>query len=270
MELMDSIKAGGFTPTEYTGTFADDLLRIALDIGEGLLKSGAEVRRVEYTVEKICRSYGAVHAEVFTIHSLILASVRMEDGSYSAQPRRIIEITNNMSELEAYNALSRKLCAETPDFDEADRLIREVKEKKRYPKWMTFIGYIAASSSFAVFFGGTLLDGAAAAFIGAVLYFVDRVKFDYFNQMVKTLLTAFFAGILACLTVRIGCADNLDTVIIGSMMLMIPGLSLGNAMRDLLCGDTLAGTLKTVQAIILATMIAIGYALSVVIAGGGL
>jgi len=270
MDRMKSETAVTFTPTAYTGTFADNLLRIALDIGEGLLRSGAEVRRVEYTVDKICRSYGAVHVEVFTIHSLILASVRMEDGSYSAQPRRIIDISNQMTELEAYNALSRKFCAEKPDFEEADRLIREVKARKSYPEWMIFLGYVLASSGFAVFFGGTMLDGFATAFVGAALYFVDRIKFDYFNQMVKTLLTAFFAGLLACFAVRLGFADNLDMVIVGSMMLMIPGLSLGNAMRDLLCGDTLSGILKTVQAVILATMIAIGYALSIVLVGGGL
>ena len=250
--------------------YADDLLRIALDVGEGLLRSGAEVHRVELSIEKICRAYGAVHTEVFTIHSLILASVRMENGSHSAQTRRITDITNHITLLEKYNALSRKLCSEKPPFKDADRMLCDVKQKDHYPRWMTFLGYVLASSAFAVFFGGTLRDGIATVFVGAVLYFLDRIRFDYFNQMVKTLLMAFFAGTLACIGVRCGLADNLDMVIVGSMMLMIPGLSLGNSMRDLMCGDTIAGTIKTVQAVILATMIAIGYALAVVIAGGGL
>ena len=252
------------------GSYADNLLRIALDVGEGLLENGAEVHRVELAIEKICRAYGAVHVEVFTIHSLILASVRMADGAYSAQTRRITDIRNHITLLEKYNALSRKFCSEKPDFPEADRLISETKHKDDYPKWLTFIGYMLASSAFAVFFGGTLRDGIATVFVGAALSLVDRVHFDYFNQTVKTLFMAFFAGLLACISVRCGLADNLDMVIVGSMMLMIPGLSLGNSMRDLMCGDTIAGTIKTVQAVILATVIAIGYAFAVVIAGGGL
>ncbi len=267
---MTAEKIPKFIPSEPNGSYADNLLRIALDIGEGLLKSGAEVHRVELAVEKICRAYGAIHVEVFTIHSLILASVRMPDGSYSAQTRRITDITNHITLLEKYNELSRRFCKETPEFNEADRLIENAKNGRNYPKWMTFLGYMLASSSFAVFFGGTLRDGIATVFVGVALYFVDRIRFDYFNHTVKTLLMAFFAGLLACIGVRVGLADNLDMVIIGSMMLMIPGLSLGNSMRDLMCGDTIAGTIKTVQAIILATMIAIGYALAVVIAGGGL
>ena len=61
--------------------YADDLLRLALDVGEGMLKNGGEISRVEDTIERICRAYGAVHVEVFTIISVIHASVRMADDS---------------------------------------------------------------------------------------------------------------------------------------------------------------------------------------------
>ena len=97
---------------------ADNVLRIALDIGEGLLKSGGEVRRVEFAIEKICHAYGAAYVEVFSIHSLIIASVRMPDGSYSSQTRRILNVSNHLLCLERYNSLSRRICAETPDFSE--------------------------------------------------------------------------------------------------------------------------------------------------------
>lgn len=258
------------TPTEYTGSYADNLLRISLDVAEGLLVNGADVHRVELAVGKICRAYGAVHVEVFSIHSLIIASVRMADGSYSAQTRRITDIANNITLLERYNALSRTFCTEKPGFNDADRMLYDVKHKNKYPNLLIFLGYIFSASSFAVFFGGTLRDGFAALLVGVAVYFIDRIRFDYFNHMVKTMFSAFFAGLIACMLVRFNIADNLDMVIVGSMMLMIPGLSLGNSMRDILCGDTLAGMLKLVQAIILATMIAIGYALSIVIVGGGL
>jgi uncharacterized membrane protein YjjP (DUF1212 family) len=52
-------------------------------------------------------------------------------------------------------------------------------------------------------------------------------------------------------------------------MLLVPGLSFGSAMRDLLYGDLLAGTLKTVQACLSALMIAFGYMIATLIVGGG-
>ena len=256
--------------TPYIGSLADNVLRIALDIGEGLLRNGADVHRVEIAIEKICRTYGAVHVDVFSIHSLILVAIYMPDGSHSTQSRRTFDISNNLTRLELYNALSREICERKLNIDEVDSRIREIKKKKIYPFYVIMLGYVLASGSFAIFFGGSLRDGIAAALIGIFMYLLDEVKIDYFNKMAKTTLTSFVAGILACLSVRIGLGDNLDLIIIGTIMILIPGLSLGNSMRDLLGGDTLAGTIKIVQAIIIAIMIAIGYSLAILIAGGGI
>ncbi|MBQ8509250.1 MAG: threonine/serine exporter family protein [Clostridia bacterium] len=256
--------------TPYTGTLADNILRIALDVGEGMLTCGAEVHRVEVAIEKICRTYGAAHIDVFTIHSLILAAAYMPDGSHSTQSRRIYETSNNLSRLELYNSLSRRICEETLSIARVDEEIREIKKERAYPFYLIVLAHALAAGSFAVFFGGSLRDGITAALIGVVMAFLDRVKIDQINKMVKTMLISFAAGLLSCLAVHIGLGENLDMIIIGTIMLLIPGLSLGNAMRDLLSGDTLTGTLKTVQAIITAIMMALGYALALLVAGGGL
>ena len=60
--------------------YADIVLCTALDIGEHLLKNGAEVSRVEDTIERICFAYGAARVEAFAITTLIVASVRMQNG----------------------------------------------------------------------------------------------------------------------------------------------------------------------------------------------
>ncbi len=257
-------------PVPYTGTLADNIARIALDIGEGMLKSDAEVHRVEIAIEKICRAYGAVHVDVFTIQSLILTAVHMPDGSHSTQSRRIFANSPNLSRIEAYNALSRRICEEKPPVLEVDEEIRRIKATSAYPFWLTLLGNMLGAGSFAVFFGGTLRDGIAAAIIGVVVAILNSVNPKNFNKMVKTLLISLISGLISCLAVRLGFGDNLDMILIGEIMLMIPGLSLGNAMRDLLCGDTLTGSSKVVQAVIVAVMIAVGLSLALLIAGGGL
>ena len=69
---------------------AEAILRRALDVGSGMLKNGGEVSRVENTVARICRAWGAEHVEVFSIISVIHASVHMPDGTRSTQMRRIL------------------------------------------------------------------------------------------------------------------------------------------------------------------------------------
>lgn len=84
------------------------------------------------------------------------------------------------------------------------------------------------------------------------------------------MLMSFVSGIFACLLMKLGLGDNLDMILIGVIMLTIPGVALGNATRDILCGDTLTGSSRFVQAVVIALMIALGLAPALIIAGGGL
>ncbi|MBP3370885.1 MAG: threonine/serine exporter family protein [Clostridia bacterium] len=265
--MTDTEKISIITNNTGSDSIADNVLRIALDIGEGLLRSGAEIHRVELAIERISKAYGASHVEVFSIHSLIIASVRMADGGYSSQTRRITNLSNHLMCLERYNNLSREICASPISFEEVDEKIREIKKKSKYPFALTLLGNTLAASGFAVLFGGSLRDAGAAAIIAVIISFISLIKTRYFNDTTKTLFLSFISGILTCLSVIVGLAENMDMVAIGTIMLLIPGLWLGNATRDLLYGDTLAGTVKTVHACITAIMIAIGYAISFFLLG---
>lgn len=258
-------KLSMFHPTQHSDSFADNLARIALDIGEGLLKSGAEIHRVEDAIDHICKAYGAAHIEVFSIQSLIVVAVRMPDGSYASQSRRITNISNHLCCLEYYNRLSRDICRDTPDFDEVDKRIFEVKKKRNYRFIFSIIGHACAAGAFAVFFGGSLRDGLAGALIGIVMSLLDRIEAKFFTSVTKTLLIAFTAGMLSYLSVAVHIGEHTGMIAIGTIMILIPGLSLGNSMRDLLTGDTLAGILRAVQSCIIAVIIAIGYSISILL-----
>lgn len=252
-------------PTVHSDSPVDNLVRIALDIGEGLQKSGAEIHRVETAIEHICKAYGAAYVEVFSIQSLIVTSVRLPDGSYSSQSRRITNCSNHLRCLEHYNRLSRDICRDKPDFDEVDKRIAEIKKKRNYRFSLIVLGYAFAAGAFAVFFGGSLRDGLAAAIIGIIMALVDRLDAKFFTPITKTLLVSFTAGILSYLSVVAHIGEHTSMIAIGTIMILIPGLSLGNSMRDLLTGDTLAGILRAVQSCIIAVIIAIGYSLSIVL-----
>lgn len=254
-----------FTSTPHSDSKVDNLARIALDIGEGLLKSGAEIHRVEGAIEHICKAYGVAHVEVFSIQSLIVVAIRMPDGSYASQSRRITDISNHLRCLERYNRLSREICRTTPDFDEVDRRIFEIKQKRKYPFWLILLGHIFAASGFAIFFGGSLRDGLAAALVGTVMALLDRINAKFLTPITKTLLISFSAGLCACLSVMLHIGEHVDMIAIGTIMILIPGLALGNSMRDLLSGDTLAGILRAVQSCIIAVVIAIGYSISILL-----
>lgn len=247
---------------------ANRLLCLALDVGGEMLKSGGEISRVEDTIIRICRSYGAEHVEIFAIPSLIIAAVRMADGGYSSQVRRVYGTVTDLHRLELFNGISRTICESTPDFDELDRMIHDAKKKKGYPMWIRTIAAAIVAGSFAILFGGDIWDGLVAAVIGTVIYAVDMLPIDRINRLAKMALQSLLGGLLTCLAVRAGIGHDVGMIMIGTIMLLIPGLAFNTALRDLLCGDLLAGTLKTVQCILAALMIAAGYLLALFFVGG--
>ncbi len=247
---------------------ANRLLCLALDIGEGMVRSGAEINRVEDTVTRICRAYDASHVEIFAISSLIIASVRMKDGEYSSQMRRIDETTHNLDRLTRLNDISRTICATTPSLDEFDRMIHEAKKAPTYPSWLRTLAAALSAAAFAVMFGGDFMDGIIAALAGALIYLIDLLPFRQINRLAKTVIQSFLGGLIACLSVRLGIGHDQGMIMIGTIMVIVPGVSFGTAFRDLLCGDILAGSLKTVQCILAAFMIAAGYLLAMFAMGG--
>lgn len=252
----------------YKENFAEYLLCLALDMGEGMLKNGAEISRVEDTIERICMAYGAAHIEVFTIISFINASIRMPDGSYSSQMRRVKSTGMNLNTLEELNALSRYVCKKTPSLEEFDEKYQEVKRLNAYPKWLHTLAWGTAASSFAIFFGGGAIDALVAFLAGVLMYFIDTYSTKRMNGIGKVVLSSFVVAMLAGVSCFLGIGTNGGAIIQGSIMLLVPGVAIGLAMRDIFCGDTLAGTLKLLQSFLCALMIAFGYFLAVSLIGG--
>ena len=148
--------------------YADAVLCTALDVGEGLLRSGAEITRVEDTITRICKHYGAVHVEVFSITTLIIASIRMDDGGQSSQNRHVPTSSNNLHRLQTYNAISREICMGNLSIEEAQKKLHSAKRSVPYGNWAVYLGAVLASGGFAVFFGGSWFDFIPAALIGIV------------------------------------------------------------------------------------------------------
>lgn len=266
-ELLPLTREDGSSEKGAAMPRVDEILDIALDVGVAMLECGAEVHRVEDTISRICAAYGAREIEVFAITSMVIAQIRMDDEAYSSQTRRIKRTYNHLARLEKLNALSREICRTPLVHEEVNRRLKEIHHYRPVPEWLCYVGGMLATGGFAMFFGGTWLDGLAAAAIGVLLTFIERRGKPIINAMAGAFINSFIAGALSLLCVAVGFGHNADMVIIGTIMLEIPGMAFGNALRDLLCGDTLAGALRFIQAILQALIMAAGYLGAMMIIG---
>lgn len=245
----------------------EQVLDFALDIGEEILRCGGEIHRAEDSLTRVCRAYGAERVDVFCITSVIILNVQVNGRNYS-QTRRVAGYGNNMSRLEGINSLCRRICASTEAPAQVKRELEELRHGCVLERWKKWVGSIFAAGGFALFFGGTMWDGVCAALVSLVLCVMDIYVYrDDMNRLWYTLVCSFLAGLAAQLLVYAGIGQRPSAIMIGVIMLLIPGVALTNSVRDMLGGDVIAGLLRLVESVLLAAAIAGGFAMAMMVSG---
>lgn len=249
--------------------FVDRLLGLVLDIGASMLACGAQISRVEDSIALLCKAYGAETVEAWTITSLVQATVKMPDGYHTTQIRHVRESSNDLNRLETLNTFVLRVAKEVPPLEQAESEFQAILKKKTGSAWLTVGGALLGAGGFAIFFGGDIVDaiasGVVGAFVMAVALFGARLNI---NAVVKTFLFCLISGLLAIFCFSLGFGHNIDKIMIGTIMIFAPGILLGNAIKDMLCGDLVAGILKFLQAVITSVAIAVGYAAAMWLVGG--
>ena len=61
---------------------SEEVLTCAINIGEQLLVSGAEISRVEDTIRRICNAYGIRQSHIFSIASCIIVTLETKERKW--------------------------------------------------------------------------------------------------------------------------------------------------------------------------------------------
>ena len=249
----------------------EQILTCAINIGEQLLINGAEISRVEDTISRICSAYGVRQSHIFSIVSCIIVSLETSDGEWITQTRRILNYGTNMYKLDRLNNLSRKICSEHLPRQAIEEEFDAIVKSKEYPPALQIAVCAMVAAAFTVFFGGTLRDGFAAAFVGVLLkltlYGLQSMKM---KQIFSNIICSILSGLLCIFVCFAGLGRHLDTIMIGNIMLLIPGVLLTNSFRDFISGDMISGLLHFSEAIITAVCVAGGFIIAIILTGGSL
>ena len=239
---------------------AKEYLHVFLDMGDALLGSGAEIFRVEDTLNRMGYACGATQMNVFVITSSIVITMEFPGDGARTQTRRVRENGgNDFSRLEQLNDLSRRFCKHPLSAAELQRELNRIKEDKPHPL-LNLTGSILAACSFALFYGGNLADTAAAGLVAVLIWWFQRyLRPVCMNEVTFQFAASFLSGCVICGAVLLFPGLHLDKIMIGDIMLLIPGLMATNAIRDVLIGDTLSGIIRLIAALLLAAALALGF-----------
>ena len=237
------------------------LLDLATDLGYELAMCGAETFRVEESINRVLAAYG-LEAEAFAIPNYLIVSIQSKDGTPVTRMRRIGHHGNDLDSVELYSSLSRAICSERPEPEEAVRWLDEVRRRRRHFSGLGGLaGDFLGAAGFGLFFGGGWVDGLCAGACGMLVGFVNKTLDDMkANPFFRTIASAFLMALFAYFLGSVGIVRNSDAVTIGALMLLVPGLLFTNAMRDIIYGDTNSGINRIVQVLLVAVAIALGTA----------
>lgn len=237
------------------------LLSLTIKLGVLLLTNGAEIYRVEESMQRILNAYGIETTDVFAIPNLIIISMETPEQATVTKSKRVYTRATNYDIVCEVNDYVRQVCAEKPPLADIDKQIKEIRNRPIYGFPMQLFAAAMVGFAFTLFFGGTLLDalvGMSAVLLAKALCI----------QMERFHANSFFVTVVASFihtTVVTGCSLfipglQLGKIITGTLMILVPGVAFTTAIRDVIARDLLAGMVAGIECLLVGCAIAIGSA----------
>lgn len=246
------------------------LMNTAMLAGEVMLRSGAETYRVEDTVRHILNTAEKLEiAEILVLLTGFTVTLKVAGEEAITVVKRVGGRGTHLGRVVKVNAISRAYCSGELTLKEAYKELENLKNKE-FSRRSYNLALIGTCAGFALFFSGEIWDMMAAVGVGVVLALFDSIgKRLTFNALLQDIFDS--VGIAAAsifLKLLLGGRMNMDVVVIGSIMPLVPGMAITNAVRDTLKGDYLSGAARILEAFLTAAGIAIGIALGILLFGG--
>ena len=235
------------------------VLDFALDAGRILLKNGAEIFRVEETIDYICKRYHIKEVDTFVLSNGIFITAEKEGKEMFAKVKHICLSGTHLGIVTAVNDLSREVAARRISLDEAIEKLKEIE--KMPPRYFRIFAAGMGSGGFCYLLQAKLLFESVVAFvIGMLLYtFLSHTEKHPMSKVIVNIVGAGLVTVLALFVCNV-CFPFLrrDKIIIGSILPLVPGVAFTNAIRDIARSDFISGTVRMIDAILVFVYVAIG------------
>lgn len=238
---------------------AKQLLLLATLAGQIMLKNGAETYRVEDTIVRLCTSRKNIkYADAFVTPTGIFISLEHQDEMMTYIVR-VKSMTIDLNKIDLINEFSRQFVSSHMPIEEGIKKLKKINKTTVYNGLIkSFFGSLACAF-FSVLFGGTFLDFISSYIVSfIVLITINKINKHKITFFINNFIGATLASILSLLAVHVGIGQNMDIIIIGSIMCLVPGVAVTNAMRDTMSGDFVSGLSRGMEAVFSALAIAFG------------
>ncbi|WP_022819061.1 threonine/serine exporter family protein [Fusobacterium russii] len=240
------------------------VISIANFLGKVLLMSGAETYRVEQSISEVCKRFG-LKSESFVTTTCVLTSAKKRNGEIITELNRVYNLSNNLNKIHKIHTIVLNI--QNYNLESLEAEIKKIQSESIYKNYVILISYFFAAAFFALLFKGDFLDAIVAGFGGAFIFYMMKFsnKIKVNNFFINT-LGGFIITIFTAFVRKVNIIENASYSTIAILMLLVPGLALTNAIRDLINGDFIAGNSRMVEAFLIGGALAIGTGFGLAIA----
>lgn len=246
--------------------YTKEILTLAVEVGDAMLRNGAEIYRIEDTIIRILEAYDVEEFDVYVLSNGIFASANENKDDACSMVRHVPLGSVNLGKVAALNQLTRDICEHRCSLiDSWDRLDK-CKQLPSYPKSLLMLCCGVGSGCFCYLFGGKVVDSLFACLIGFILQiFLFRCQKHKFSKVMTNIFGSLIVTALSMIITATGLKVLQDKIIIGALMPLVPGIAFTTSIRDLYNGDYLSGTIHLIDALVTAVCIAIGACLPLIL-----
>lgn len=235
------------------------ILHFAVRAGEIMLQSGAETYRVEDTISRILKSQGFETVESFVIPTCIIATIDSPEIELITNVKRVKNRNVRLDKITMVNDLSRQYVNGLVSTEDALARIRTIDTMESYSTATIIAATGISAGFFTLMLGGSLIDFIVALIIGLIF---GMVKIWLSRREVTSYLIYFISGFIigssVVATSWIIPGVDIDSVVIGSIMPLVPGVAFTNAIRDMIGDELISGLSRGIEALFIAVSIAAG------------
>ena len=239
--------------------YGRQVLDLVALMGETLLLNGAEISRVQTTMELVSKAYHKDDIDVYAISNGIFVTLRHDDKTRCTHIKHVPLATPNLGRVSQINALSRKIVEQALPLEDAMHELDSILQTSTFPLWLQMIACAIGSSCFCYLFGGSIFDFFAAAPVGILLCLAQfSMGKARLSKMIQTILGSALVTLSGALIASFLPYLNMDRIIIGGLIILVPGVPFTTSIRDFFNGDYLSGTIRLIDALLVALCMAIG------------
>lgn len=236
-------------------------LDLSFDVGKALLENGAEISRVQETMERIAAAYDAEDFHVYVLTNAIFSSGTVNGVPQNTKLRFVPDSTIHMGRISALNQLSREIVSGQHTVEDAHAKLEQIRRLPFARLSVSAICCAVGSACYTFLFNGSAADIAAAFLCGLILesylYLIGKTRAPI-SKFIVYLSASGIAALTAVLFVLVGIGANPDKIITGSIIRLVPGVSLTTSIRDFFNGDYLSGSIRMTDAVITGCCMGIG------------